>query len=143
MLSVRASHWPGHLLHLLLIGCLSCLADPCPVCYGSVPIYKHGQSRDIVRQMSKTRHDLGHGSAAPRLFLFHIETINYHSHSVRDSQRLMLGGKLWASHKIRKLIQMIHLITGHRNQFCWSRIYFLGSLAAEANSSSQINSFSA
>ena len=94
MLSVRASHWPGHLLHLLLIGCLSCLADPCPVCYGSVPIYKHGQSRDIVRQMSKTRHDLGHGSAAPRLFLFHIETINYHSHSVRDSQRLSARGKV-------------------------------------------------
>ena len=87
MLSVRASHWPGHLLHLILIGCLSCLADPCPVCYGSVPIYKHGQSRDIVRQMSKTRHDLGHGSAAPRLFLFHIETINYHSQSVRKLER--------------------------------------------------------
>lgn len=124
---LRASDCPGHATRRFLIGRLVYHGDPCWLLW-CVPIYTHGQSRDLVRQMSKTGRDLGHGSAAPaapRLFLFDIETINYHSQSVRN----FVGRgniKFWASDNTKKPgnITLSLLITGHTNQFRWSRIYF-------------------
>ena len=79
------------------------------------------------------------------LFLFHIETINYHSQSAtwsRASGKLRVLGTTLAQRSLGASRRDPLNYRPSYESIRWSRIYFFWLPGAETNSSSQINSFS-